>query len=68
MKNHTDRTRIQTEGKSMRKGPIQCVRVPLHDSFDENMERIKEEREKLIQKMSDKCMTASDFTRKTQNR
>ncbi|WP_410510149.1 hypothetical protein RSJ42_08540 [Methanosarcina hadiensis] len=52
----------------MRKGPIQCVRVPLYESFDEDMERIKEEREKLIQKMSDKCMTASDFTRNTKNR
>ena len=51
----------------MRKGPIQCVRTPLHESFDEDMKRIKEERGKLIQKMSDKCMTASDFTRDTQN-
>jgi hypothetical protein len=46
----------------MRKGPISCVRTPLHESFDEDMKRIKEEREKLIQKMSDKCITASDFT------
>jgi hypothetical protein len=46
----------------MRKGPILCVRTPLHESFDEDMKRIKEEREKLIKKMSDKCMTASDFT------
>ena len=51
----------------MRKGPIKCVRTPLHDSFDEDMKRIKEEREKLIKKMSDKCMTVSDFTRDTQN-
>ncbi|MDQ1255326.1 MAG: hypothetical protein QG646_4605 [Euryarchaeota archaeon] len=34
----------------MRKGPIKCVRTPLHDSFDEDMKRIKEEREKLIKK------------------
>jgi hypothetical protein len=27
------------------------------------MKRIKEERKKLIQEISDKCMTASDFTR-----
>jgi hypothetical protein len=52
----------------MRKGPIQCVRVPLHESFEEDMKRIKEEREKLVQEMSDKCMTASEFARDTQNR
>ncbi len=52
----------------MRKGPIRCVRSPLHESFDEDMKRIKEEREKLVQEMSGKCMTASDFTRKSQNR
>ena len=55
------------EGKTMRNGPIRCVRTPLHESFDEDMKRIKEERGKLIQKMSDKCITASDFTRDTQN-
>jgi hypothetical protein len=49
----------------MRKGPIRCVRTQLHESFDEDMKRIKEERGKLIQKMSDKCMTASDFKRDT---
>lgn len=51
----------------MRKGPIRCIRVPLHESFDEDMKRIKKEREKLIQGMSDKCITASDFIRDTQN-
>jgi hypothetical protein len=56
-----------TEGKTMRKGPIKCVRSPLHESFEENMKRIKEEREKLIREMSNKCMTASDFKRYTQN-
>ena len=55
------------EGKTMRKGHIKCVRSPLHESFEEDMKRIKEEREKLIQKMSDKCMTASDFKSDTQN-
>ena len=28
----------------MRKGPIHCVRTPLHESFDEDIKRIKEER------------------------
>lgn len=51
----------------MRKGPIRCVRTPLHESFDEDMKRIKEEREKLTQKMSDKCMTASEFRRGKEN-
>ncbi len=51
----------------MRKGPIRCVRTPLHESFDVDMKRIMEEREKLIKGMSDKCMTVSDFTRDTQN-
>lgn len=64
MRNHEYRQ----EGKTMRKGPIRCVRSPLHESFEEDMKRIKEEREKLIQEMSDKCMTASDFKRDTQNR
>ena len=54
--------------KTMRKGPIRCVRTPLHESFDLDMKRIREERGKLIQKMSDKCMTASDFKRDTENR
>lgn len=52
----------------MRKGPIRCVRIPLHESFEEDMKRIKEEREKLLQEMSDKCMTASDFIRDKQSR
>ncbi len=52
----------------MRKGPIRCVRIPLHESFDEDMKRIKEEREKLLQSMSDKCMTASEFRCDTENR
>jgi len=50
----------------MKKGPIRCIRVPLHESFDEDMKRIREEREKLIQEMSDKCMTASDFTKEAE--
>lgn len=50
-------------GKPMSKNPIRCVRVPLPESFEEDMERIKKEREKLIQEISDKCMTASDFAR-----
>ena len=57
-----------TEGKTMRKGPIRCVRSPLHESFEEDMKRIMEEREKLIQEMSDKCMTASEFKRDKQKR
>ena len=52
----------------MRKGPIRCVRTPLHESFEEDMKRIIEEREKLIQEMSDKCVTASEFKRDKQNR
>ncbi len=52
----------------MRKGPIRCVRTPLHESFDEDMKRIMEEREILIQGMSSKCMTASDFKRNAENR
>jgi hypothetical protein len=47
----------------MRKNPIRCVRSPLHESFEEDMKRIMEEREKLIREISDKCMTASDFAR-----
>jgi hypothetical protein len=47
----------------MRKNPIRCVRSPLPESFEEDMNRIKEEREKLIQEISDKCITASVFSR-----
>jgi hypothetical protein len=43
----------------MRKNSIRYVRSPLPRSFDEDMKRIKEEREKLIQETSDKFMTAS---------
>ena len=48
-------------GKTMREKPIRSVRSPLPESFEEDMKKIKEEREKLIQKMSGKCMTAGDF-------
>jgi hypothetical protein len=39
------------------------MRSPLPESFEEDMKRIKEEREKLIQEISEKCMTANDFAR-----
>lgn len=51
----------------MREKPIRSVRTPLPESFEEDMKKIKEEREKRIKEMSDKCMTASDFARDTQN-
>lgn len=51
----------------MSKNPIRCVRVPLSESFEKDMKRIKKEREKLIQEISDKCMTASDFARINQD-
>jgi len=47
----------------MRQNPIRSVRSPLPESFEKDMRRIKEEREKLIQEISDKCVTASDFAR-----
>ena len=47
----------------MSKNPMRCVRVPLSESFEEDMKRIKKEREKLIQEISEKCMTASEFSR-----
>lgn len=47
----------------MRQNPIRSLRSPLPESFEEDMKRIKKERKKLIQEISDKCMTASDFTR-----
>ena len=47
----------------MRETPIRSVRTPLPELFEADMKRIKEEREKLIQEISDRCMTASDFKR-----
>jgi hypothetical protein len=47
----------------MRQSPIRSLRVPLSDSFEEDMKRIREEREKLVQEISEKCITASDFTK-----
>jgi len=47
----------------MRETPIRSLRTPLPESFERDMKRIKEERKKLIQEMSDKCMTAGDFAR-----
>ena len=52
----------------MRGKPIRSVRFKLQELFDGDMKRIKEERERQIKEMSDKCMTASDFTRDTQKR
>jgi len=51
----------------MRQNPIRSVRCPLPDSFEEDMERIKEERSKLVKEISYKCMTASDFSRTCQD-
>lgn len=51
----------------MRQNPIRSLRSPLPESFERDMKRIKEEREKLIQEISDKCMTASDFARTCQD-
>jgi hypothetical protein len=51
----------------MRQEPIRSVRCPLPDSFEEDMERIIEERSKLVKERSDKCMTASEFSRTFQD-
>jgi|APDOM4702015159_1054818.scaffolds.fasta_scaffold776411_1 hypothetical protein len=51
----------------MRQNPIRSVLCPLPDSFEEDMERIKQERSKLVKEISDKCMTASDFFRACQD-
>lgn len=50
----------------MRQNPIRSLRCPFPDSFEEDIERIKEERSKLVKEISDKCMTASDFSRTCQ--
>lgn len=50
----------------MRGKLIRSVRSPLPESFEGDMKRIKEEREKQIKEMSDKCKTVSDFTRDIQ--
>lgn len=51
----------------MRQNPIRSLRSSLPESFDEDMKRIKEEREKLIQEISEKCITAGDFARLCQD-
>jgi len=51
----------------MRQNSIRSLRSSLPESFEEDMKRIKEEREKLIQEISDKCITASDFARTCQD-
>lgn len=49
--------------QNIRPNPIRSLRSSLPESFEEDMKRIKKEREKSIQEISDKCMTAGDFVR-----